>query len=165
LFSEKNIALGTTGYIAVADAYAQRGDVQTVRTLLSELQAQLPSPTPHVQLVLLSLRMKACISANRFQSALQILEDEVSHPDTTVFNMMVSAALRTDNTSSILRTLRALEDKGFPTSEASGPLVAAVMRRLGRTINRLDDRLQKALLRAARRRAVEESGDESGAWE
>mmetsp|Transcript_26519 Transcript_26519/g.66463 ORF Transcript_26519/g.66463 Transcript_26519/m.66463 type:complete len:154 (-) Transcript_26519:379-840(-) len=88
---------------------AQRSGVQARQTSPTELQGQITSPLPHVQLDFLSIRIKACISSTAFQSAFQILQDEVTHPDQAVCNIIVAAAQRTGNTSSILRALRAFE--------------------------------------------------------
>lgn len=145
----RGLELGRTGYTAVADAYAERADIDSTEATLRDMMAREPqhqnrklSPVHHC------IRMKALCNAGHLDDAIAILR-EVSNPDAAVFNVLIFACAKNKDMDRLTRVLREMEASGVQPDIITARAMTTVMRHLARTLKSFDERFAANITRYA----------------
>ncbi|CDF35933.1 unnamed protein product [Chondrus crispus] len=130
----RGLELGRTGYTAVADAYAERGDFSSVEATLQEMRHReglLPdqkfSPVHHC------IRMKALCNAGRLDDAIAILP-EVENADTAVFNVLIFACAKNRDMHRMISVLRSMEARQIEPDAITSRAMSSMMKNIARTL-------------------------------
>lgn len=136
----RGLELGRTGYTAVADAYAERGDFDSVEATLQEmaLREGLP-PNQKLGPVHHCIRMKALCNADRLDDAIAVLP-EVENADTAVFNILIFACAKNRDMDRMIMVLRSMEARQIEPDAITSRAMSSVMRNVARTLKTFDDR-------------------------
>lgn len=134
----RGLELGRTGYTAVADAYAERGDFPSVEATLREMNLRegLPSnaklsPVHHC------IRMKALCNAGRLDDAIAVLP-EVENADTAVFNVLIFACAKNRDMDRMIAVLRSMEARRIEPDAITSRAMSSMMRNVARTLKTFD---------------------------
>lgn len=140
---DRGLELGRSGYTAVADAYAERGDSDKVEETLREMVARESEPGGPSGLnpVHHSIRMKSLCKQGRIDEAIALLP-EVENPDAGVFNTLLFAVGRNKDKHRMVTILRAMENAGIEPDAITGRAMQPLMRSLARALRSFDDRFQ-----------------------
>lgn len=143
----RGLELGRAGYTAVADAYAERADFDSVEATLREMtsrERQFPdqrlSPVHHC------IRMKALCNSNRLDDAIAIIP-EVENADTAVFNVLIFACSRAKDMDRMLVVLRAMDAANVEPDIITGRALnhGMMMRSVARTLKTFDQRFHSSI--------------------
>lgn len=141
----RGLELGRTGYTAVADAYAQRADIDSVEATLREMLShesnglnQKLSPVHHC------IRMKALCNGGRLDDAIGILA-EVEDADTAVFNVLIFACAKNKDVERMDRVLRTMESLQIQPDAITARAMSSMMRSVARTLKSFDNRFMSSV--------------------
>lgn len=152
----RGLELGTAGYTAVADAYADRGDIENVeRTLRDMTSRTAPTSRGGLAPVHHSLRMKALCNADRLDDAIAIIP-EVENPDAAIFNQLIFVCTRLRDRDRLVKVLRAMEDAGVAPDSVTVKALSGLMRNLASSLRTFSTRFQSSV---AKYTGIEEPGE------
>lgn len=138
----RGLELGRTGYTAVADAYAERADIDSAEATLGEMlrqeiqsqsQSQTLSPVHHC------IRMKALCNAGRLDDAIAIIP-EVENADAAVFNVLIFACVKNKDTNRLILVLREMEARQVQPDAITSRAMTSMMRTIARALKSFDSR-------------------------
>lgn len=142
---ERGISLGRAGHTAVADAYAELGDVQNVEVTLSEMLAKEHDLSDKVlSPVHYSIRMKALCNANRVDDAIALIP-EVKNPDAAIFNTLIFACVRLGDRDRMFVILRAMERAGVEPDAITARALGGLMRSLASALRTFNARFRNGI--------------------
>lgn len=134
----RGLELGRTGYTAVADAYAERGDFSSVEGTLQEMLQREGLPSDHkLSPVHHCIRMKALCNAGRLDEAIGILP-EVENADTAVFNVLIFACAKNRDMDRMISVLRSMEARQIEPDAITSRAMSSMMKNIARTLRTFD---------------------------
>lgn len=141
----RGLELGRTGYTAVADAYAARGDFDSVEATLREMLSREGnssvlklSPVHHC------IRMKALCNAGRLDDAIAILP-EVEDADTAVFNVLIHACAKNKDMDRMVVVLKAMESCNVEPDAITSRALSNMMRIVATRLKGFGDQFRTSL--------------------
>jgi pentatricopeptide repeat protein len=158
---ERGLELGRSGYTAVADAYADRGDIAEVDNTFREmLSHQLDAHSPAIGTIQHSIRIKALCHANRLDEAIQVLR-EVVDPDAAVFNTLIFACAKTKDRHRMITVLRAMESAGVEPDAITARALDGLLRSLANALRTFDERFRNGIVKFISTNTTDISGLDS----
>lgn len=141
----RGLELGRTGYTAVADAYAARGDFDSVEATLHEMIAREGNlASPKLSPVHHCIRMKALCNAGRLDEAIAILS-EVENADTAVFNVLIHACAKNKDMDKMIMVLKTMESCNVQPDVITSRAMSSMMKILTTKLKSLDERFRSSL--------------------
>ncbi|KAI0567163.1 hypothetical protein FGB62_4g32 [Gracilaria domingensis] len=141
----RGLELGRTGYTAVADAYAERADCDSVEATLREMMAKDPqSQNMKLGPVHHCIRMKALCNAGRLDDAIAILP-EVENADTAVFNVLICACAKNKDMERLIAVLREMEARQIQPDSITSRAMSSMMRNVARMLKTFDERFARSI--------------------
>lgn len=138
---KRGLELGRTGYTAVADAYAERGDFDSVEATLREMLSREGSKDQKLSPVHHCIRMKALCNSGRLDDAIAIIP-EVENADTAVFNVLIFACAKNRDMDRMITVLRAMESSKIEPDAITSRALSSMMRNVARTLKSFDERFR-----------------------
>eukprot|EP00178_Gracilaria_changii_P004357 TRINITY_DN168_c0_g1_i1.p1 TRINITY_DN168_c0_g1~~TRINITY_DN168_c0_g1_i1.p1 ORF type:complete len:1029 (+),score=156.77 TRINITY_DN168_c0_g1_i1:114-3089(+) len=141
----RGLELGRTGYTAVADAYAERADCDSVEATLREMMTKDPqSQNMKLGPVHHCIRMKALCNAGRLDDAIAILP-EVENADTAVFNVLICACAKSKDMERLITVLREMEARQIQPDSITSRAMSSMMRNVARMLKTFDERFARSI--------------------
>jgi len=106
----QGMRLTTKGHAALMDAYANAGQPHRVKECIEQMREGGTQPNK----VHYSILLKAFCNDNMIDEALDVLQTEILVPDAVCFNIVIHAAIRTQDLDALVRVLRIMEHSGVP---------------------------------------------------
>lgn len=153
----RGLELGRTGFTAVADAYAQRGDFESVEATLGEMVAREDGKLGAVHHC---IRMKALCNSGRLDDAIALL-GEVEEADTAVFNLLIFACAKNRDYDRLMDVLRRMEAAGVEPDAITSRAMSSMMRNVARSLKTFDERFSSSITRFVSDRSDTHNGENS----
>jgi hypothetical protein len=150
---ERGLELGRPGYAAVADAFAERGDIENVDATFAEMHACDFSGAAAFKPVLHCIRMKAMCNAGRLDDAIAVLSAEDSL-DAACFNLALFQCAKLSDKHRAITVLRAMEAAEVEPDAISYRAMSGFMRSLALTLRTFDERFRNGIFKLAQLQSV-----------
>lgn len=145
----RGLELGRTGYTAVADAYAERADFESVDATLREMiSKESPGPNQKLSPVHHCIRMKSLCNGGKLDEAIAILP-EVENADTAVFNVLIFACAKNKDMDRMIKVLRSMEASNIEPDAITSRALSGLMRNIARTLRTFDERFYASITKLA----------------